>query len=335
MKHSKVSCFRDLHNKHRFEETTLSFSPLWHYTSGNGLMGIIRNDTREHGKLHFWFTRSDCLNDPSEGTHIKDLYKSTCESLLHEGNISVSFFEQIKDLEASNHQFVNFPIPPRDGYDHESVLDCVACDAFICCFSLKEDSLDMWRFYSKGDGGYGLKCAPFLFDRYKDYESSDYEKDAVFSMIRAYKVIYQNEEKVAILREIILDTFSAYQNETTSEGDNLENALGFIRYALKVFQFQFKHECYATEQEYRFVFYRPYSKPQMLKNELPPVKFRSQNGVIVPYIDIIVENGASYLSEVLISPFIESDFALATTHEYVGCCGFSCTTRKSTLPVRN
>ena len=77
MKHSKVSCFRDLHNKHRFEETTLSFSPLWHYTSGNGLMGIIRNDTREHGKLHFWFTRSDCLNDPSEGTHIKDLYKST------------------------------------------------------------------------------------------------------------------------------------------------------------------------------------------------------------------------------------------------------------------
>ena len=73
----------------------------------------------------------------------------------------------------------------------------------------------------------------------------------------------------------------------------------------------------------------------MLKNELPPVKFRSQNGVIVPYIDIIVENGASYLSEVLISPFIESDFALATTHEYVGCCGFSCTTRKSTLPVRN
>lgn len=334
MSKTTVLSFRDLHKKHHFQENALSFAPLWHYTSGNGLMGIVRNDTCEHGKMHFWFTRSDCLNDPSEGKHIKDLYKSTCKSLLQEGKISLSFFEQIKDLEASNHQFINFPIPPRDGCTHESVLDCVACDAFICCFSLKEDSLDMWRYYSKGDGGYGLKCAPFLFDKYKEYEHSDYEKDAIFSMIRAYKVIYQNAEKEAILREIILDTYSAYQNETITGAEKVENAQGFIRYALKIFQFQFKHECYATEQEYRFVFYRPYSKPKTLENELPPVNFRSQNGVIVPYIDIVVENGASYLSEVLISPFIENDFVLATTHEYLDCCGFSCTTRQSTLPVR-
>ena len=237
MSESTVQSFRDLHNKHRFEEPAMSFAPLWHYTSGNGLMGIVRNSSCEHRKMHFWFTRSDCLNDPSEGKHIKDLYKSTCELLLQEGKISSFFFDLIKDLEASNHQFINFPVPPRDGYTHESVLDCVACDAFICCFSLKEDSLDMWRYYSKGDGGYGLKCAPFLFDKYKEFEYSDYEKDAVFSMIRAYKVIYQNEEKTAILREIILDTYSAYQNDTVPETEKLENAQGFIRYALKVFQF--------------------------------------------------------------------------------------------------
>jgi len=331
---STVLSFRELFHKHHFEEATHAFTPLWHYTSGNGLMGIIRNDAHEQGKLHFWFTRSDCLNDPSEGKHIKDLYRSTCNLLLQEGKISNSFFDQIKDLEASNHQFINFPVPPHDGFAHESVLDCVACDAFICCFSLKEDSLDMWRYYAKGNGGYGLKCYPFLFDKYKDYEYSDFEQDAVFSMIRAYKVIYQHEEKVAILKEIVLDTFSAYMNEADSEENKLENALGYIRYALKVFQFQFKHECYATEEEYRFVFYRPYSKPQMLENELPPVKFRSQNGVIVPYLDIVVENGSSYLSEVLISPFIKNDFALATTHEYVDQCGFSCPTRVSTLPVR-
>lgn len=335
MSETTVLSFRDLYNTHRFEESTLSFAPLWHYTSGNGLMGIIRNDTREHGKMHFWFTRSDCLNDPSEGKHIKDLYQSVCEALKQEGKIDNSFFDLIKDLEASNHQFINFPVPSPDEHTHAGVLDCVACDAFICCFSLKENSLDMWRYYSKGDGGYGLKCAPFLFDKYKEYEYSDYEKDAVFSMIRAYKVIYQDIEKQAILREIILDTYSAYQNETSPEAKKIKDTQGFIRYALKVFQFQFKHECYATEQEYRFVFYRPYSKPQMLENELPPVKFRSQNGVIVPYIDIVVENGDSYLSEVLISPYIESDFALATTHEYLDRCGFSCTTKRSILPVRN
>lgn len=335
MRESTVLSFRDLHNKYRFDESTMSFAPLWHYTSGNGLMGIVRNEPNEHGKLHFWFTRSDCLNDSSEGSHILDLYRSECKTLLEEETISISFFELIKNLDISTHQFINFPVPPPDEHSHAGVLDCVGCDAFICCFSLKEDSLDMWRYYSKGNGGYGLKCAPFLFDKYKEYEYSDYEKDAVFSMIRAYKVIYKNTEKEAILREIILDTYSAYQKESTSVVEKDKEAQGFISHALKIFQFQFKHECYATEQEYRFVFYRPYSKPQMLENELPPIKFRSQNGVVVPYIDIIVEDGDNYLSEVLLSPYIESDYALSTTHEYLDYCGFSCTTRCSTLPVRN
>lgn len=335
MNESTVLSFRDLYNKHRFTKSSISLAPLWHYTSGSGLMGIIRNDPSEHGKMHFWFTRSDCLNDSSEGSHILNLYQSVCKTLFEEKKISTTFFDLIKGLSISTHQLINFPVPPRDGYTHESVLDSVGCDAFICCFSLKEDSLDMWRYYSKGNGGYGLKCAPFLFDKYKMYEYSGYEKNATFSMIRSYKVIYQNAEKEKILREIILDTYSAYQNANDTEAEKVENAQGFIRYALKTFQFQFKHECYATEQEYRFVFYRPYSKPQKLENELPPVKFRSQNGVIIPYIDIVVEDGASYLSEVLISPYIESDFALATTHEYMDQCGFSCLTRRSTLPVRN
>lgn len=334
MSETAILSFRDLYKKHHFEESVTSFFPLWHYTSGNGLMGIIRNAPSEIGKLHFWFTRSDCLNDTSEGMHILDLYQSVSEELLEQGRISNTFYDYIKDLEISKHQFINFPVPPSEGYYHESVLDCVPCDAFICCFSLQEDSLDMWRYYSKGDGGYGLKCYPFLFDKYKDYEHSNYKQDAMFSMIRSYKVIYKNSEKEAILKEIVLDTFSAYQNSADTEAKKIENAQGFIRYALKIFQFQFKHECYASEQEYRFVFYRPYSKPETLKNELPQVKFRAQNGVVVPYIDIVVDKGTSYLEEVLISPYIESTFALDTTHEYLVECGFSCTTRKSLLPVR-
>ena len=334
MEDAVVRNFRELYRKHEFDNQKLIFSPLWHYTSGNGLLGIIRCNSSDCGKLHFWFTRSDCLNDTSEGNHILDLYKTVCETLYKEHIINDEFYELIKDLEISAHQFINYPVPSDDGVTHVSMLDCAPCHAFICCFSLKEDSLDMWRYYSKGDGGYGLKCAPFLFDAYKEFEYSDYDEKAVFSMIRAYKVIYEYSEKVSILRKIIQDTYSAYQKSTDSKERNVENAKGFIRHALKVLQFQFKHECYASEQEYRFVFYRPYNKPNNLQNELPPVKFRSQNGVIVPYIDLEIENGADYLEEVLISPHINSDFAIATTHEYLEECGFSCKTRKSVLPVR-
>ena len=103
---------------------------------------------------------------------------------------------------------------------------------------------------------------------------------------------------------------------------------------MKIFQFQFKHECYSSEQEYRFVFYLPYSKPVHLENKMPNVKFRTQNGMPIPYIDLTVENGSSYLKEVLISPFIENESLLATTNDYLAECGFNCTTRKSELPVR-
>ena len=327
--------FNDLYRKHFSQEPYTFYFELWHYTSADGLLGIIRNEQSEHGKLHFWFTRSDCLNDTSEGTHILLLFRQICSELLQQSKITQSFYDVIKNAEIPEHQFINFPIPASEGFHHESILDCVKCHAYICSFSLKEDSLDMWRYYSKGNGGYGLKCYSLLFDKYKDYEYSDYREDAMFSLIRSYKVIYQDSEKKQILRNIILDTFLAYKNSDKVENDKNQEAKGFIQYALKTLQFKFKHECYSSEQEYRFVFYLPCNKPELLKNEMPNVKFRTQKGMPIPYIDLTVENGSSYLDEVLISPFIETESVVNTTKDYLVQCGFDCTIRKSELPVRN
>ena len=334
MVHSPILNFQDLYRKHCSEENNTPFLELWHYTSADGLLGIIKNEQTEYGKLHFWFTRSDCLNDTSEGTNIMFLFRQVCSELFQENEISQSFFDAIKNAEIPNHQFVNFPIPAREKFTHESVLDCVPCHAYICSFSLKEDSLDMWRYYSKGNGGYGLKCYSLLFDKHKKFEHSDYEENAIFSLIRSYKVIYSDEEKKQILKRIIVDTFSAYKNSNQAENKKFQEAKSFIQYTLKIFQFQFKHECYSSEQEYRFVFYLPYSKPKLLENKMPNVKYRTQGGIPIPYIDIVVEKGSSYLKEVLISPFIENESVLATTSDYLVQCGFNCTTRKSTLPAR-
>ena len=334
MTESPVLTFNDLYRKHCSEELHTRFFELWHYTSADGLLGIIRNEPNEIGKLHFWFTRSDCLNDTSEGTHILLLFREVCSELIQKNIITQSFYDVIKNAEIPNHQFVNFPIPARENFTHESMLDCVPCHAYICSFSLKRDSLDMWRYYSKGNGGYGLKCYSFLFENYKEYEYSDYQEDAMFSLIRSYRVIYNDEEKKKILKDIVSDTFSVYENLDKSENDKYQEAKKFIQYALKIFQFRFKHECYSSEQEYRFVFYLPYNKPEKLENKMPSVKYRSQNGMPIPYIDLTVEKGTSYLNEVLISPFIENDSVIATTSDYLIHCGFNCTVRKSDLPVR-
>lgn len=334
MVESKIFNFQDLYRKYCSEETPTRFFELFHYTSADGLLGIVKNEQDERGKLHFWFTRSDCLNDISEGIHILSLFREMCSNLLKENVITQSFYDAIKSAEISDHHFVNFPIPSREDFTHESVLDCVPCHAYICSFSLKEDSLDMWRYYSKGNGGYGLKCYSSLFDEYKDYEYSDYQEDAMFSLIRSYRVIYSDEEKKQILKNIITDTFNAFEYSNEAIDDKCIEAKGFIQHTLKIFQFQFKHECYSTEQEFRFVFYLPYERPKLLENRMPSVKFRAQNGMLIPYIDLVVEKGNSYLSEVLISPFVENKNIVATTREYLTSCGFRCIVNKSELPVR-
>ena len=334
MSNSTINKFWDLHKKYQFEEKCLDFLPLWHYTSIDGLVGIIRDNPTEHGKLHFWFTRSDCLNDTSEGTHIMLLFRQVCDDLLRQGDISQFFYDCIKSCEISSHQLINYPLPMSDDGIPTSMLDSAPCHAYICSFSLKEDSLDMWRYYSKGDGGYGLKLNPFMFDSYKDYEYSEYDANAIFIKICSYKVIYDDSEKTKMLNHVVLDTYTAYQNENMTESEKGNCAKDFIQFALKNFQFQFKNQCYASEEEYRFVVYRPYSKPASLKNELPTVKYRTQKGMVIPYLDLVVENGSNYLSDVLISPYIENQNALTTTSDYLLNCGFNCKTRLSQLPVR-
>ena len=193
MSESSIQDFKDLYRKHNSDNNTTQLGWLWHYTSADGLMGIIKDEPNEHKNLHFWFTRSDCLNDPSEGKHILELFGQVSTELLSKNLISQSFYEIIKDAEIPNTQFINFPIPPRKGYVHESVLDVAPCHAYICSFSLKEDALDMWRYYSKGNGGYGIKCFSILFDKFKEYEHSDYDKEATFCSIHSYKVIYDRD----------------------------------------------------------------------------------------------------------------------------------------------
>lgn len=334
MSESPIKDFGDLYMKYDSDDSTVPFCSLWHYTSADGLMGIVRDKPGEHKKLHFWFSRSDCLNDTSEGTHILSLFREVCSELHKKNDISQPFYEAIKDVEIPDSQFINYPIPPSEGFIHESVLDVAPCHAYICSFSMKEDSLDMWRYYSKGNGGYALKCYAGLFADREEYEFSDFEADAMFCSIRSYKVIYDNEEKKRILRSIITDTHSAYSNAEDKEDDKCEAANAFIQRALQIFQFQFKHECYSSEQEYRFVIFVPYVKPEMLQNELPSIRFRNSNGALIPYIDLTLCDGDTFLEEVKISPYIESESVLATTSDYLRQCGFDCKVELSKLPVR-
>ena len=327
------NAFSGLYRKYTFSdsvldlENTLDLKKICHYSSANGLLGIVQDKKEEYEKLHFWFTRSDCLNDISEGKDVKRIYDNVCKKLLEEKQIYPDFYELIKNVSFSPSSYIiDYNIEPCGNFVVDSVIDCIECQTFICSFSYNFDSLDMWRYYSKDNGGYALQFATFMF-------CSLDNPHKLFGAIRSFPVIYDTNEKEKMLAETIKDAYSAYISEENPGRDDL--VIKFIRNMLQNYQFQFKHECYSTEKEYRFVYYRPITKPDNCLDSYPPIKYRNQNGVIIPYVDLTIEKGYSEIKKVKVSPYITNPIAVSTTKEYLEHCGFKCSVVQSQLPTRN
>lgn len=62
---------------------------IYHYTSTEGLMGIVTNN-------ELWFSKFDCLNDMDEGKYILNPYRKATDGLNRE--IDNSFLRAIVDL---------------------------------------------------------------------------------------------------------------------------------------------------------------------------------------------------------------------------------------------
>ena len=185
----------------------------------------------------------------------------------------------------------------------------------------------MWRYYSKGNGGYAIKFYYNIFKHYETYCIDDYDENREFGCIQYLRVIYDTKEKEEIVEKIIKDTFLASKNSENPE----KETKNFIRYVLKFLQFKFKHECFSSEEEYRFIFYLPKEKPKNLTNKMPKVEYRSQNGMLIPYIELSAKR---YISEVMTSPYNSSEIILKTTKDYLVSCGIDCKVYPSELPVR-
>ena len=79
---------------------------IYHYTDFKGLNGIINNNDK---KLHFWFTRSDCLNDSSEGYHVLDIFIEVVNELYEKSKIDNKLKNILKEIKVSDQKsfFIN------------------------------------------------------------------------------------------------------------------------------------------------------------------------------------------------------------------------------------
>lgn len=321
----EINCVYDLYvalRENNFELPTSCFD-VWHYTTEEGIMGILKDQ-----KIRLWFTRSDCLNDTSEGEHFYPLFQSACKELKDKKEIDEDFYEKIVNVKLPDSRLITFDLPSKNKDEVNLNISSVKYNAYICCFSKNANSLDMWRYYGK----YNLCFTTYMFNDSPPHKELPLEKTK-FAEFQKVKIIYENSEKIDFFKKHLCNGYSLYKKDN----NDLKEIQGFIKEMFNRVRFVFKHECFESEKEYRVILYNPVEKPEKMVQPLHEVKYRKSNAMTCPYIEFEISDYESEycLQKVNLSPFTKDSSAVSLMEDYIRKQGFNnVIVEHSKLPVR-
>ena len=196
--------------------------PLYHYTSGNSLIDIIRG-----GEL--WSTQLACLNDASE--------------LLY----------PIETLQEKARQKLSTPVTADAKFLLERISSGltepqIATEGrFVACFSEDGDDLSQWRAYAGGEGGYAIQ-----FD-------SQYLRRLPSSVITLGKVEYDVQVQRQFLDDVLQNLVGFFidgiqKRRASSTEEWADEFVNYWANLLIVFAPYLKHPKFAGEREWRLVY---------------------------------------------------------------------------------
>ncbi len=322
-------------SKLTFQKNTKAKS-IYHYTSIGGLNGILENKTLR-------FTNIKYMNDKDEVIAGLDSMVKVCGSS-----------EEVRENILSD-------------YNSSEV------QTFVCCFSLEEDSLPMWNYYTKeiNNQGYNiefndkelvesiLRSNPILEGCDFAFGNVDYSKDndSEYSVAITNEIMSSIKSSLSILLTYINKNFSgntpASKEETFKELEKIvaeseKNKIhlpiyfyngGTCRFEKNPsadFLYFIKRDCFRQEKEFRIVINVPNELLSKLKQERI-YKFRINNGILVPYIEL--KFSMNVVKSITISPTVQSDLIEQSIQDFIKYCNydikdFSEFIKHSKIPVR-
>jgi len=248
-------------------------SKIYHYTSAEGLFGIITNDClqatdvnfmNDYGETKYGF---DLVNDRLNSLVARYAHNPNCQRLLTnlQGKVCPFSTPSPKDK----------PKPSKQGH------------AF--CFSERKDSLPQWKFYARGGNGYAIG---FSTDR---FIKTGLDGDRIMLL----KVLYDRKCQEEIADTLISKLIDAICPITTEEpidqrvGSDLER---WMRILTHVFTARIKSSDFEHEGEWRLVNGESYDGD---------LKFRVSSNIVLPYVEFFASdqrhdrgNGCAANSEV-------------------------------------
>lgn len=241
----ELSQFRDQLKKKEYLKRYPS-SPLYHYTDANGLKGIIESKS-------LWLTDIKYMNDANELTYAQNLIKNVVEDKSFEYSEHRPFFKKLEW----------FSDPFEDSFD-----------VYATCFCEEEGLLSQWRSY----GAYCIEfdlTSPFRTNRH-------FTRSSGWHRAFLRKVIYDKDQQVRIVGEIIDDLYSIFKyhlKKTDQTEEQLIQSFGsYFANVLMEFVLSFKDPIFKEEKEWRII--------HLNDKKLDKVNYRNKGDYIIPYVDI-------------------------------------------------
>ena len=279
---------------------------LYHYTSLEGLKGIISNDS-------FFFTNSLSLNDRSEGKEIFSVLSEVLETI----EISNKFYSRLNNL------------------TWKTLIEVSELNFYVLSLCEDRDNLTMWNYYTKSSNSLGVNLVLDLkelaekFVYYLD-EEIPVRTDNLNWWHTYGSVIYDDNEKYRILKSIIEITDAEIKRNFNE--DIFSQFLSIFR-VLSIF---FKNQYFKVGNEYRFVialsmeqlttYIQQRKKDEQNKSEKIEYRFRASNGTIQPYLNVPLLKKWNYphirtLKNVVLTPAFDENStdgirALLDFHRY-------------------
>ena len=263
---------------------------LCHYTSPIALNEILKNKALR-------FTDYRFLNDTTEGTYIYDVIASLDLSVYDEGFKKA--IENLKNRRFTVSEIVNYRL--SDISHSEKYYLGTEYRYFLCSFSVDDNNLAMWNYYTKTPNGMGYNIVLYTIDLEKNFAKSLSESSTV-SELSFKKVIYDRNHQKDIVK-FILDYYYEELKKTNNE-EKVENSLYKTIDEVKLY---IKNPCFAIENEVRAIVKMSSVEYEKMLSPDGMINVVEKNGYFVPYFDLCFGDTED-LASVTISPKGENPF---------------------------
>ena len=261
-----------LHNSIQLQDfLPSSDKKIYHYTSPAGFQGIITNSTLR-------FTDRFFLNDYTEGVYVLDLCIENLDSLVPNDR---NFREELSRVFKEQKENMN----ETDIYVYQ------------CSFSLDNDNLSLWNYYTKGDSiqGYNLCFEADQIQKKLHLKQKNNEKLSPLYGV----VVYEKQEQLNIIRRII----EKFQRSNQVYPENYQFTIRLLVQKLLVIGTFFKNPCFSVEHEFRVVFNLGINNLGNFVQIQNEKKYFERGGILIPCIDVEFESDA--LKGIGISPTLD------------------------------